>query len=685
MKKFIWMSFLALVGFSVLPAAAQGWSIEVVDTAGEVGRFTSITLDGNGNPHISYYDSDIHDLKYATKQGASWTIEIVDSAGFIGESSSIQIDAFGNPHIAYFDLGRNMIKYAVKTAGWTIEPVDSTYAIGYTSLALDGSGNPHISYCAIDIFQPVDFGLRYATKNGSWAIENVDFSETYGVGQYTSIELNASGNPRISYFTSPGFGTKNLKYTAKNGAFWTTDNVQITGDVGRYSSLALDTSGNPHISFYNLELADLRYATKNPSWTIQNIDLPGGVGKWTSIAIDNNGYLHLSYYDETNGILKYAAWNGTWTVQNVDVLGNMGQYTSLALDSDGNPHISYWDSNNGDLKYAVGFPISPGIDAGISNIFAPTDEVCAGDSADIVVEVRNFGTDTLMNFPVNITITPGGYNQTQNVILLLPSFAMPIPFPRWGVPTTLPATYTLVATTSVPGDTFTGNDTDTLLIDAFDCSFFHDGEVMSLDSLPDTVCANDIVPVAAFVRSLGDSVEFDVRVVCTIGIAYTDVVIVPTLNPFFPTFVSFTPWVVPSPDSTLYVATVCIEIPGDTTTVNDCIAKDVFSFLCVGVEEGTEPIPIPRVFRLSQNSPNPFHQATTITYGLPASTPVSLKVYDVTGRVVRVLLDGVEKAGVHSVVWNGRDHIGARVGSGIYFYKLTAEGLSATKKMMLIR
>ena len=86
-------------------------------------------------------------------------------------------------------------------------------------------------------------------------------------------------------------------------------------------------------------------------------------------------------------------------------------------------------------------------------------------------------------------------------------------------------------------------------------------------------------------------------------------------------------------------------------------------------------------FALS-NYPNPFHPATTILYAIPTVSDVKLRIYDVTGRLVRELVDRPDHAaGTHSVVWNGRDDRDRSVSSGVYLYRLEAGGRSATGRM----
>ncbi|MBD3348871.1 MAG: hypothetical protein GF400_06705, partial [Candidatus Eisenbacteria bacterium] len=94
---------------------------------------------------------------------------------------------------------------------------------------------------------------------------------------------------------------------------------------------------------------------------------------------------------------------------------------------------------------------------------------------------------------------------------------------------------------------------------------------------------------------------------------------------------------------------------------------------------------IPRVFRLVQNSPNPFNPVTTVAYHVPQESEVSIRVYDVTGRLVRTLVDGMEEPGVHEAVWDGRSDRGESVGSGVYFCVMEAAGFHDSRKMTLLK
>ncbi len=99
----------------------------------------------------------------------------------------------------------------------------------------------------------------------------------------------------------------------------------------------------------------------------------------------------------------------------------------------------------------------------------------------------------------------------------------------------------------------------------------------------------------------------------------------------------------------------------------------------VGVEEPTVT-PQPAVFALYQNTPNPFNPATSITFSLEKAGAAKLSVFDLMGRTVRVLADGSYTAGVHTVSFNAGD-----LASGVYIYRLEADGKSIEKKMLFLK
>jgi outer membrane protein assembly factor BamB len=93
----------------------------------------------------------------------------------------------------------------------------------------------------------------------------------------------------------------------------------------------------------------------------------------------------------------------------------------------------------------------------------------------------------------------------------------------------------------------------------------------------------------------------------------------------------------------------------------------------------------PPALSLSQNYPNPFNPFTNIIFTLPRDYQVSIKIFDASGRLIRVLLDEYITGGRHEKVWDGRDDEGRIVASGVYFCRMEAGTFEETKKMLLLR
>jgi hypothetical protein len=341
------------------------WVSETVDSAGDVGAWTSLALAPTHpyTPHISYHDVTSDSLKYAWLSGTTWLSETVDSGG---RWSSLALEPTYpyTPCISHHDLWGWVLRYARRDGiTWTKRIIeDWRSGLDGTSLALEPTYpyTPHISYSRpFSIDDLIHAYLSGTAMSGTWLIETVDSDG--GVGRYSSLALEPTYpyTPHISYFY---WDNRDLKHAWLSGTTWLSETVDsAAGDVGRYTSLALDSNGNPHISYNDSTNLDLKYAWRSgTTWLSETVDSEGDVGRWgTSLALDNRDNPCISYYDHhPNYDLKLARFDGTvWIIQTVDSGGDVGQYSSLALDPAGCPHISYYDATNGDLKYAYLPPV----------------------------------------------------------------------------------------------------------------------------------------------------------------------------------------------------------------------------------------------------------------------------------------------------------------------------------------
>ena len=335
------------------------WRDTVLDAPGNIGQFPSINLKG-GIIRVSYWDTSREDLKMVTV-GNPAPIETVDDGGNVGQFASLAVDPQGDPFLSYWDdsYGVSNLRMASRVGGvWTSELVDSAGSVGqYTSIALDAQGDPRISY-----YDVTHGDLKYAFRSGAqWFFETVDV--VGDVGRFTSLAIDAQGNAHISYYDATN---GDLKYASRGaGGGWTTEIADGVGDVGQYAALALDAQSEPRVSYFDATNGDLKYASRSGgTWTLETVDAAGNVGQHTSIALargpspyrstDAVGDPRISYYDVTKKDLRFASRTaGHWALETLDSDGDFGQYTSLALDPQGNARVAYYDATNGDLKYAI--------------------------------------------------------------------------------------------------------------------------------------------------------------------------------------------------------------------------------------------------------------------------------------------------------------------------------------------
>jgi len=300
----------------------NGWLTDIVDPKPNCDD-SSLALDMCDRPHISYHHSEGKDLSYAWYDGQEWHIEIVDlgNTPYLGLYSSIALDSNNNPHISYFGDGYNQnyveLKYAYfNGTKWQTEVVDSDGFVGYyTSLVLDSNDRPHISYCDAG-----NGSLKYAHLNANqWHRETVDSGmQPNGtkahVGASTSISLDSNDNVHISYFDN---SNSDLKYAYYDRNEWRIETVDSSGWVGLDPCISLDSRDRPHISYYAYVMdsdlnvdCDLKYVHFDGySWQIETIDSIGNVGGYSSLALDSYDHPHISYWDWGNMTLKYMTNN----------------------------------------------------------------------------------------------------------------------------------------------------------------------------------------------------------------------------------------------------------------------------------------------------------------------------------------------------------------------------------------
>ena len=140
-------------------------------------------------------------------------------------------------------------------------------------------------------------------------------------------------------------------------------------------------------------------------------------------------------------------------------------------------------------------------------------------------------------------------------------------------------------------------------------------------------------------------------------------------------------WTVPdTPSENCIVKVVAYD-----SSLNQGVGVSESAFSIMSEQVGVGVTPMAAQFELKQNIPNPFNPLTNIEFGLAQPSRVTIRIYDMTGSLVRTLVNEVRPAGRHSVVWTGVDEGGKPVSSGVYAYVMEAGGKKFTRKLVLLR
>jgi hypothetical protein len=225
------------------------WNIQQIDPqSGLIDYSCSLAIAADGTPHVLWYQYGaptggyyLH-VRYAVLKDGAWLARTVDFEGQTGKWNSLVLDAQGEPHVAYDSFLKGEIKYAYWTGKeWEVRVVDSSGGGMGNSLILDREGKALISFEHND-------ALLYAWQTAkSWKIETIDNISTTGswTGFRTRQALDPNGNPHIVYEDGGA-----VKHAFWNGSAW---KIQLISGAGlrphRFEDIAIDRDGNIYISY----------------------------------------------------------------------------------------------------------------------------------------------------------------------------------------------------------------------------------------------------------------------------------------------------------------------------------------------------------------------------------------------------------------------------------------------------
>lgn len=323
------------------------------------GQYSSITTGIDGLPIIAYHDSVNGDLKVARCDDlfcrTANTSTTIDSDGDVGERTSITIGADGFPVIGYQDVTNTNFKIA-KCGSFDCASSNTTTVIGSgggsaSSITIGTDGLPVASYCNASGLGVVKCG-NAACSSGN-TLSTVDTSCTSN-----SIIVGTDGYPVISYSKSNNlYVTKCGNISCSSGN--TSAVVDNQSQSGLYSSITMGSDNLPAISYFYssgsgsfLRFAKCGNASCSSSNTISTVDSGpsgGGLGVLTSVAIGSDNLPLIAYYDATNKTVNIAkCGNASCSSGNATSSIDYGVGTiadptniSLVIGSDGLPVLSY--------------------------------------------------------------------------------------------------------------------------------------------------------------------------------------------------------------------------------------------------------------------------------------------------------------------------------------------------------
>ena len=236
------------------------WEIEAAFDQGHDGWDNRLTVDSSGRPHMSGVDPEEFNGNgveyYHLTEAGEWVVESVGSGPLTYKyATSVAVDPEGNPHITYFDQKDNDLVLASRGGSdWELAKVDTEGDTGlFASLLIDDTGRFHISY----LHRSSDTGgvVKYATRaadESEWAIAEIDVLDSLSFGfvgarNITSVAVDSDGSPWVAYSDE-----KALKLAIWNGSEWQTETVVDAGSqtLGQLVSPKLDSLNQPHIAYF---------------------------------------------------------------------------------------------------------------------------------------------------------------------------------------------------------------------------------------------------------------------------------------------------------------------------------------------------------------------------------------------------------------------------------------------------
>ncbi len=544
------------------------------------------------------------------------------------------------------------------------------------SIATDVSGNVYVTGISFGVSE--DYAtIKYNSSGIQQWVARYDGPGSSSDGA-TSITIDISGNLYVtgySYGNGTGYDYATIKYNSAGVQLWAArynGPIGFTGDLAR--AIKVDVSGNVYVTGNSLGNAD-DYATikYNSSGVQQWAARYNGPGNFTDVAldlvIDGTGNVYVTGYSNGSGTANDCAtikYNSSgvqqWAARYNGPGNSSDEGRSIAIDASGNVYIAGGSVGSGTgPDYATIKYNSSGTQQWVARYNGPAN------SNDLAYSIAVYNTDNI--YVTGYSEGSGGNNDYVTVKYNLSGIQ------QWETRYNGPGNgYDLAGSVEVDasGNLYiTGYSTGSGTSYDFATIKYHDQALpVEISYFNSSVESNNVLLNWGTVWELNNS-GFEIERSIITGIEAGEWKKVGFIN---------------GNGTTSEVRHYKLE--------DRKLAAGVYKYRLKQIDyngnyeyhylQNDETIGTPKVFEVSQNYPNPSNPKTKIDFQIPIDGNISLRVYDISGKEIAMLVDGFKTADFYSVEFDGSD-----LGSGIYFYRIIAIGLdgffSKTMKMVLVK
>jgi len=313
------------------------WTVEIVDSIGDAGKYCSIALDSQNIPHISYQQEYLGyhwSLKYATLVDTGWYKVLVDcpqdtSIGEIGEFSSIAINNDGFPCISYLQDNPDEVKYAyLDSVGWHIDVINSFGIMpGYNKLRLKNGETPIIGYHRLGDQNADILEIAYfIPADSSWDIITMpDSVDHISFGHLVGFDIDSQNNAYFAYF-NPDYDLQLAVFDSLSWSIETILDYPYFGGRPTFS-LKIDNADQPCLATFQDGI--YFYRKTNGQWDTSFVSDQISPGWYCSLKFDSENHPRISVYARTlsysvDALFYYRYWPGDPLMVLPDTTHNYG-------------------------------------------------------------------------------------------------------------------------------------------------------------------------------------------------------------------------------------------------------------------------------------------------------------------------------------------------------------------------